>query len=190
MIGEEKNVGSIVAGYEVLGTEDTLINILRDDPSYKVFIAIGDNWTRYQVMQRLLENFPPIEISSAIHPCALIGKDEVIGKGVAVMAGVVINSHSIVEDFCILNTQSSIDHDCILRKFSAISPNTILGGNVIVGDFSFIAISAILLHGITVGKHVVIGAGSLLLNNCEDNTIMYGMPAKFIRNRQAGEKYL
>jgi acetyltransferase-like isoleucine patch superfamily enzyme len=71
-----------------------------------------------------------------------------------------------------------------------LAPNATTGGNVSVGEFSAISIGATIKHGISIGKHTIIGAGALVLNNFGDNCIVYGTPAKEIRKRTAGERYL
>jgi len=106
------------------------------------------------------------------------------------MAGAIINSDTIIEDFTIINTKASIDHDSKMFKFSSLAPNVTTGGNVSIGEFSAISIGATIKHNISIGNHTVIGAGALLMKNCGDNLIMYGIPAKEIRKREKGEKYL
>ena len=106
------------------------------------------------------------------------------------MAGTVINSSSTIGDFTIMYTKSSLDHDNILGNYASLAPNATTGGNVTIGDFSAIGISAAIKHGVTMGSHCVLGGGSILLKNCEHNTLLYGVPAKKIRTRETGEKYL
>jgi UDP-3-O-[3-hydroxymyristoyl] glucosamine N-acyltransferase len=67
-------------------------------------------------------------------PLHIIGKNVVIGIGVAIMAGAIINPYSQIGDFAIINTKTSVDHDCIIGKFSSLAPNVTLGGNVKIGD--------------------------------------------------------
>ncbi|MEY4111477.1 MAG: hypothetical protein RLZZ46_1833, partial [Bacteroidota bacterium] len=87
-------------------------------------------------------------------------------------------------------TGACIDHDSHIAAFSSLAPGVKTGGKVFVGEFSAVSIGATLLHGVSVGKHTVIGAASLVLKNCGDNLIMYGVPAREIRKRESGEKYL
>lgn len=185
-----KNIGEINAGYKVIGKEENIPEIISQHPGCKLFIAIGDNWMRQQIREKIFHILPSAEYASAIHPSVQIGKNVTIGKGVAIMAGVVINSDSHIGDFTIINTRSGVDHDCNIGNFSSLAPNVTLGGKVTVGIFTTISIGAVISHGIQIGNHAVIGAGSLLLKDCDDHTVMYGSPAKSIRKRESGEKYL
>ena len=185
-----RQIGKETLGYKVVGKEKTLSDILMENPSCNISIAIGDNWIRHKVMNKVINVVPNINFVSTIHPSAQIGKNVQIGKGVVIMAGAIINSDTIIEDFTIINTKASIDHDSKMLKFSSLAPNVTTGGNVKIGEFSAISIGATIKHGISIGKHSVIGAGALLMKNCRDNVIMYGVPAKEIRKRELGEKYL
>ena len=50
-----------------------------------------------------------------------------------------------------------------------------------VGDYSFIGGSSILLPGIRVGNHCIIGAGSVVTKDIPDNSIAVGNPARIVR---------
>ncbi|MFM8950205.1 MAG: acetyltransferase [Bacteroidota bacterium] len=182
--------GEKTLGYEVLGSEDDISFILAENSGCKVFIAIGDNWTRKLIYDRLKSSIPSVEFATAVHPSAQIGKDVNIGNGVAIMAGAVINSCTEVGDFAIINTNASLDHDCKMDAFSSLAPGVTTGGGVTIGAFSAIGIGANISHRICIGSHTVIGAGSLLLESCADQFLLFGVPAKVIRSRAIGEKYL
>jgi len=190
LIDAYRSKGEKTLGYEILGSEDILKELLDEDPSIKIFVAIGDNWIRKVVVEKIIGLVPKINFVSAIHPESMIGKKVKMGKGVAIMGGRIVNSDSIVGDFCIINTNSSLDHDCLMEEYSSLAPNAITGGNVKVGKFSAILISATIKHGLSLGNHTVVGAGSVVLNSFGDNAIVYGMPAKEIRKREIGEEYL
>jgi sugar O-acyltransferase (sialic acid O-acetyltransferase NeuD family) len=190
LLDPHKNIGEKVSGYKVIGRDEDLPDLLSGNVGCKIFVAIGDNWLRQRIVNKLIAISPNIDFASTIHPSAQIGKDVRIGKGVAIMAGSIINSDTIIEDFTIINTKASIDHECKMLQFSSLAPNATTGGNVIIGEYSAISIGAIIKHGISIGKHTVIGAGALVMKNCGDNQIMYGVPAKEIRKREIGEKYL
>ena len=185
-----RQIGEETLGYKIVGKEEDLPDLILKYPNCKLFIAIGDNWIRQKVMNKIINLIPTIEFASTIHPSAQIAKNVQIGKGVAIMAGAIINSDTTIEDFTIINTKASIDHDCKMKNFSSLAPNATTGGNVIIGEYSAILIGATITHGLTVGNHSVVGAGALLMKNCEDSIIMYGIPANKIRNREIGEKYL
>lgn len=142
-----RNIGEETLGYKVIGKEDDLPVLLSKKSNCKIFIAIGDNWIRKKVMNKIIDIVPNIDFATTIHPSAQIGKNVQIGKGVAIMAGAIINSDTKIGDFTIINTKASIDHDSKMLKFSSLAPNVTTGGNVSIGEFSAISIGATLNTG-------------------------------------------
>ncbi len=190
LLDSNKDIGPDVFGYKIWGGTDVVPELLVKFPNLKFFIAIGDNWRRFKVAQELMEIDPSIEFINAIHPNTIIGKNVVLGKGIMIMAGSIINADSMIGDFAIINSKASVGHESILREYSSLAPNCTLGGNVTVGKYSAISISATILNGIGVREHTVVGAGALLTKDADSFSIYYGVPAKLIRPRKLGEKYL
>ena len=46
---------------------------------------------------------------------------------------------------------------------------------------TWIGANAIVLPGVRIGEGCVIAAGSVVVNDCEDNSLYAGVPARFIR---------
>ena len=177
-------------GYPVLGKEEDLPALVEAHGVDSVVIAIGDNFIRGQVAAKIEELCPSIEFASVVHPGASVGRDVSIGPGTVVMAGAAVNPLSTVGRFCILNTNASLDHDSTLGDFASLAPNSVTGGDCRIGKYAAIGIGATLVHGVEIGDHAVVGAGSLVLESVAPYTVAYGSPAKLIRSREAGDKYL
>jgi sugar O-acyltransferase (sialic acid O-acetyltransferase NeuD family) len=190
LLDDHIQTGTEVCGLQILGKIENMTSLLQKFKNFSVFIAIGDNWTRHLVVEKLINMKSDLDFATAIHPSVQIGMDVKIGKGVAIMAGAVVNSGTIIEDFGIINTNSSLDHDCQLGKFSSLAPGVTIGGNVKIGAFSAVSLGANILHGKTIGNYTIVGAGSLVLKDVNDFEVVYGVPAKLITTRLEGEKYL
>ncbi len=52
---------------------------------------------------------------------------------------------------------------------------------IMIGEWSWIGANAIILAGITIGNHVVIGAGSVVTKDIPDYSVAVGSPAKVIK---------
>jgi sugar O-acyltransferase (sialic acid O-acetyltransferase NeuD family) len=190
LIDSFKEPGALCGGYSVLGAEPELAEMARRGEVDGAIVAVGDNWVRHMVAQRILDMLPGFPFVTAVHPSAQLGRNVCIGKGSVVMAGAVINSDSRVGEGCIVNTNASLDHDCAMGDFSCLLPGAIVGGDVRIGRFSVLALGARVIHGVTIGEHVVVGAGATVLANLPDRAVAWGTPAKVVRSRQPGEKYL
>jgi len=176
--------------YPVLGKDSDLPQLIKKHKVTGIVIAIGDNFIRYKVSANIAKLCPNLEFPPLIHPMAVIAGDVLIGKGTVVMAGAVVNSGSNVGDFCLINTNSSLDHDNCLGDYASIAPRVATGGNCNIGTHSSIGIGAVLKHGITIGEHTVLGAGSLVLCNIKSHVTAYGSPAVAKTWRVPGDKYL
>lgn len=177
-------------GFPILGKEEDLPALTKTYSLNGLIVAIGDNFSRSNVVRNVRELCPDLSFVCAIHPTASIARNVTIGEGTVIMAGVVVNSCSSVGRFCILNTQSSLDHDSSMGDFSSLAPKATTGGSCRIGEHSAVSIGAIVTNGITIGEHSVIGAGSLVKDHVAPFTVAYGTPARFIRARSAGDNYL
>jgi sugar O-acyltransferase (sialic acid O-acetyltransferase NeuD family) len=182
--------GEETLGYPILGTEEDLPQLIEHHSVGGILIAVGDNFTRSHIARHVNELCPSLEFITTIHPSANLGRGVSIGDGSVIMAGVSVNPCCTIGNFCILNTHSSLDHESTMEDFASLAPHAATGGNCFIGAHSAIGIGAVLIHGIRIGEHSLIGAGSTVLNPVDPYSIAYGTPAKVIRCRKAGEKYL
>ncbi|MGF6442753.1 acetyltransferase [Paraburkholderia youngii] len=182
--------GETTLAYPVLSGESDL-TIIADELDLKgVIVAIGDNYVRAKVAANVAEICPQLPLVSAVHPEASIGKGTTIGAGTVVMAGAVINSACEIGRGCIVNTRASLDHDCVMEDYSSLAPGVTTGGNCRIGNHAAVSIGAVLRHGVVIGEHSVVGAGSIVLKDVDAFSVTYGSPAKKIRDRLSGDKYL
>lgn len=182
--------GFELLGYSVLGGTEALADLLAAHPDLQVFIAIGDNHNRERIAIELRASYPFIRFATLIHPGAHVARVVSIGEGTVIMPGAVVNNDSRIGEFVIINTNACVEHDGNMEDFSSLAQSVTLGGNCHIGRSSAIAIGATLKHGIQIGEHTVVGAGSLVLENIEPYSVAYGTPAKKVRSREKGERYL
>jgi sugar O-acyltransferase (sialic acid O-acetyltransferase NeuD family) len=185
-----KPITTSVQGYQVIGSDDDLPALFAANICDGVFVAVGDNWVRSQIVKRIKELVPHAQFVTAIHRSAQISPNVSIGSGTVIMAGVVVNTGCKIGEFCILNTSSSLDHDSTMKDFSSLAPRAVTGGTVEIGAFTAIAIGAVVSHAIKIGEHTVIGASATVLKEIPDLVVAYGTPARIIRKRSPGDRYL
>jgi acetyltransferase-like isoleucine patch superfamily enzyme len=59
-----------------------------------------------------------------------------------------------------------------------------ISGAVEIDKLSFVGIGATIIQGITIGKNVTIGAGSVVIKDIPDNVIAVGNPTKIIKSKK------
>ena len=52
---------------------------------------------------------------------------------------------------------------------------------VVIGNDVWIGANAVVLPGVTIGRHVVVAAGAVVTDNVPDNVVVGGVPAKIIK---------
>ncbi|NRG75581.1 acetyltransferase [Streptococcus suis] len=157
-------------GYPIVGKVEDIINFKNDD----IFIAIGNNKVRNEIAKRYEE----LNFVTLIHPSATISRTVSIGKGTAVMAGVVINTDAKIGEFCIINTGVTVDHDCHLKDFVHISPGSHLAGGVTIGRNSWIGIGSSVIQSLSICEDVIIGAGGVVIKSIDSSGTYVGHPCR------------
>lgn len=116
-----------------------------------------------------------------------------------------IQGHATFGDYCRLHSNVHIGQTSVVGNFVFIYPyvvftndptppsNTLNGPTV--GDYSQIAVFSVLLPGIKIGRHCLVGAGSIVGKDVDDYQMVLGNPAKPVKNvadivsRQTGEPH-
>ncbi len=190
IIDRRQNVGNKFCGYDIIGSDDDIGKIMHNNNVHSGIIAIGDNYVREKVSNHILQTCRHFNFINAIHPESIIDKKAQLGVGALIAARAIIGPYSKIGNHCILNTASSLDHDSSMEDFSSLAPGVITGGQVIVGKRSFIGLNTSIIHKVNVGSDVVVGAGSVVIQNLNPLAIYVGNPARFIRTRKQNQGYL
>lgn len=175
--------GTTLLGRPVLAALDGL-------EAYDLAIAAGDNAVRERIWRELTGQHGTLRFPALVHASAVVSVGTALGEGTVLMPGAVAGPASTVGRFCILNTRAAIDHDCRLADFASLAPGAITGGGVSVGSRSAVGIGAVVKHGLRIGDDAVLGANSYLHHDLPAEVVAYGSPARVVRPRAKGERYL
>lgn len=165
-------------GVPVLGVDRDLVDIVRSHGADCVFVAIGDNAARASVTRRCLDD--GLALATAISRFAMVSHTAVIGSGVALLPGAVVNAATTIGSGCIVNTNASIDHDGHLGAFVHVAPGVAIAGGVAVGRGALVGIGARVLPSLVVGEGATIGAGAVVVHDVAAYTTVVGVPARAV----------
>lgn len=123
---------------------------------------------------------------SAVHPTAFLGETVGVGRGLQAMPHAVVNEFAQIGDWCILNTNCTVDHDCRIGNGVHIMGGASLAGEIVVEDFATIGTNATILPRLTIGRNSYVGAGAVVTKNVPENTVVVGVPARAMGSRKSG----
>jgi maltose O-acetyltransferase len=69
------------------------------------------------------------------------------------------------------------------RERRPISEQSYYGGPIIVGDDVWLGANVVVMPRIKIGSGAIVGANAVVTKDVKSNTIVGGVPAKFIKNR-------
>ena len=175
-----------------------------DDPRGRRFGSFGE---------RSIIMWPPVTVFNEqyIH----IGSHTMIGPGVALSAGMVPGQECISDRVVVIGDRCLIGRNSgIVGHFSVEIGNDVWTGHhvyvtdqnhgyedptrpislqtqperaVRIGDGSWIGHGAVILPGVTIGRHVVVGANSVVTSDIPDFSVAVGSPARVIRQLRDGK---
>jgi UDP-perosamine 4-acetyltransferase len=173
--------GTLVGGVPVIG-DDARLPLLVGDGISGVVIGVGgvgDTGPRRRLFDLAMSL--ELDILSALHPSAIIAEAVSLGRGVTIMAGVVVNAGATVGDNVIVNTGAIIEHDVHLGRHVHVASGATLAGGVIVDDDAHIGAGATVIQGLRIGQRAIIGAGAVVIRDVPPDVVVVGVPARVVR---------
>ncbi len=169
--------GTNILGVPVLGGDD----VVNEYPPSEIQLVNGLGSVGLPAnRQQLFEKFEGMgyKFSTVVHPSAVIASDVVLGEGVQVMAGVVIQPGCRIGINSIINTRASVDHDCAIGDHVHIAPGVTMSGGVKIGMGSHIGTGATVIQGLSIGNGCLVAAGAVVTNNIIAGAMVRGVPAR------------
>ena len=133
------------------------------------------------------------EIPARIEPGSLIREHVKLGADCIIMMGAVINigaeigARTMIDMNAVIGARGIIGRDCHIGAGAVIAgvlepPSA---KPVVIRDHVLVGANAVILEGITVGKNSVIAAGAVVTKDVKPDSVMAGVPAKFVKMRDA-----
>jgi sugar O-acyltransferase (sialic acid O-acetyltransferase NeuD family) len=173
LVGSPVEVGTHVLGYEVLGADDVLSELL--STTQYALIAVGQIGTN-DVRSKLFSKITNIGFLSPIvvSPLAYVSPHAVVGKGTVVMHCATINAGARIGDNCIINSHALIEHDVVVEDQCHIATSVTINGGSTVGKFSFVGSGTTIRESITIGQSCSIGMGMSVRHDLPPNSQFVG----------------
>ena len=168
-----------IFGIEIFIGDDYLQK-LRESQIESCFVLEDDQVLRSQITERL--NKVGVKTLSYIDPSTVLGGKNQLGPGTIIFPNCYLGYKTDVEMGSIIQPGTLIEHHSVVGNFVNINPRLTTGGFVKIEDFAQINIAVDISNRIVIGRQSIIGAGSLVLENCNPQSLYYGRPAVFVRS--------
>lgn len=111
----------------------------------------------YKYVKDIGYTLPVITDSSSI-----ISNTATIGEGTFIGKGAIVNAEARIGKMAIINTMSLIEHECVVGDFSHVAVAAVLCGQVRVGEATFIGANATVIQCKEIPEGKIIPAGMVV----------------------------
>lgn len=150
----------------------------------------------------IIENGTRIGQLVSLYAGSVIGENVFIGDHASIRENVVVGQDSVVGRAAIIELNSTIGKRCTIQTLAYVTGDTMIEDDVFIGpcvsmsndkymgerdyilkgptikEGAKIGNNASLLPGISIGRHTIVGAGSVVTKDLNDNEIYTGVPAR------------
>jgi sugar O-acyltransferase (sialic acid O-acetyltransferase NeuD family) len=145
-----------------------------------VFIcALGESkWRHYytDIIEKRGGSFYSIIDSTAIiNPFSKIGDGCYIGAFVWISPNVKVGKHVMIQAFC------NLGHDASVDDYASLESYVFLGGYASLGRLSTMHTKSSIIPHKKVGNECVVGIDSVVIKKIKDGTTVFGNPAKIMK---------
>jgi sugar O-acyltransferase (sialic acid O-acetyltransferase NeuD family) len=155
----------------LLGTTEVLQRI-----QARYVIAISSASARREINQRATD--AGLVAATLIHPSATVGSLSSMEPGVVICSQASLTSNIHLGRHVHINPQTAIGHDVVVHDYTTILPAAVISGKVVLGEGATVGAGAVVIQGLTIGRDAMIGAGAVVTRDVEDSKTVKGVPAR------------
>ena len=150
-------------------------------------ITIGEPKFRREAFGRMTE--AGYQGARLVHPSAFISPDAELGGGAVIGPGAFIGSLARIGQNFYAAKGAAVGHDAVVGNHTRVGADAFIGGHTVIGENVFIGAGALLKDRIRIGDYSVVALGSVVFNDVEANTTVFGNPARITNEGAQGLLY-
>jgi len=161
IVDKHELLGTIVQGYEVIGSDADLRELA---VKYQYALVTVGQIQSPDIRMRLFELAKKIGfiLPAIVSPRAYVSKYATIDEGTVIMHDALVNTNVKIGRNSIINTKALIEHDSVIKDNCHVSTGAIINGGVTVEENCFIGSNAVTSQCITIDAGSFVKAGSLV----------------------------
>ncbi|MFT4803182.1 MAG: sugar O-acyltransferase (sialic acid O-acetyltransferase NeuD family) [Mariniflexile sp.] len=172
--------GTLILGKPVLGDLSLLKSLNSSHKVEGVYCPIGNIKVRVKLLKLAVSL--GFKLPNFIHKSAVLGPNVTLGKGIYVMPGTIVMPSANISNYCMLSMGISVGHDTLFEEGVFVANGCNIGGNIIIKKETFVGMGATIISGVkSIGQNCIIGAGSVVIRDIQNNVTVVGNPAKIIK---------
>jgi sugar O-acyltransferase (sialic acid O-acetyltransferase NeuD family) len=118
-----------------------------------------------------------MQFTNLVHPAAYISPYAKIGQGVYIGVQSVIAPGAVLKDHVFINRGVTVGHDTVIHEYVRLQPGCNIGGHVEILPNAMIGMGANVIEELVVGRGSVVAAGSAVISDVKERTLVAGVPA-------------
>ena len=177
-------IGSMVDGIRVY---NSLSGISEDFEGTYAITGIQSPDLRKKIIEVEIEN-NGLKLARLIHPSINVSEDCVIAEGCVIFPGVFIAKNVSLGKSVLVNYNSLLGIDLVIGDFSFVGPSVTITASCSIGNSSTIGAGCLFVPGVKVGNNCMIGLGTKLIDSVEDSQNVFDFPRKITRDMDGREK--
>jgi len=169
----------IIAGQDIFKTIPHFKNdddVLRFDKQEVMLVNGIGAMPRQNLRERLYHYYIQhgYQFATVIAESALVSEFAQLAHGVQVMNNAVINIGTRIGENSIINTSSTIDHDCTIGAQCHMAPGVTMSGQVTVDNNVHIGTGANIINNIVIERNVIISVGANVTKPVMKDSVVFG----------------
>lgn len=181
-IGEtEEQIGQSIDGLPVLATDHQVAEIAKNWQKLALIIPMASPQIKRKIYEEV-KDFPNCFFPNLIHPRVNL-RNLKLGQGNIIQENTSISIGVCLGDFILINYGAFLGHDATIRSFCVINPQAKVCGNVVVEEECLLGVGSTILQNLRVGQGAIVGAGAVVTKEVQAESIVVGIPAKVVENR-------
>jgi sugar O-acyltransferase (sialic acid O-acetyltransferase NeuD family) len=123
----------------------------------------------------------PERFETIVHPSASVSRMSELGRGTVIFQNVTVTSNVRIGQHVIILPNTVISHDDVIGDYTCIAGGVCISGQVNIGRLCYLGTNSAIRGNLEIGDCCLVGMGSVVVSDIQENSVVYGVPARFIR---------